>query len=91
MHITCFTPPLAAKTFVVICSVPSCCTLRAAVDPESASSLPTWAQRLNKREHRMTLLLASRAFAKAVRRLKIRQYNNADMTSNFRAWFTVYK
>lgn len=43
------------------------------------------AQSLNKREHRMTLLLASRAFAKAVRRLNIRHYIYAEMTSNFRA------
>ncbi|VTZ64682.1 hypothetical protein EMEDMD4_650037 [Sinorhizobium medicae] len=37
------------------------------------AGVPTWAQRLNKRVHRKILLLASRAFAKAVRQFKIRQ------------------
>ena len=73
MQMTCFTRPLASKMLVVICSVPSFCTIPAASIANPLAGVATWARRLNKRVRRRPRLLPSRAFAKAVRQFKIRQ------------------
>lgn len=73
MQMICFTPPLASKMLVVICSVPSFCTIPAASIANPLAGVATWARRLNKRVHRRPRLLPSRAIAKAVRQFKIRK------------------